>query len=312
MSPADRTDPEIILLAGPTASGKSALALAFAEATGALVINADALQVYADWRVLTARPTAEEAARAPHRLYGHVDAARPDYSVGRWLDELSGALSEAREQGRPAVVVGGAGLYLGAAVEGLAPIPPIPPEIRAQAERTLRETGPPALLADLEAHDPETAARIDRANPRRIQRAWEVWAATGLGMTAWAARTPAPRIGAQARRFVIAPDRAALHAAIERRFHAMLAAGALEEVRAVRARGLSPDLPALQALGARPLSAHLAGERALGDAAEAAIIGTRQFAKRQETWFRNRFADWTRLDAAAALALRAEPRELLR
>lgn len=303
----DAAAPRPLLIAGPTASGKSALALAWAEAVGGSVINADALQVYADWRILTARPDDADLARAPHQLYGHVDAAERDYSVGRWLRELAPLLADARRARRPVAVVGGSGLYLSALTEGLAPIPPVPPEIRAEAAAR----GAAALLADLDRGDPDTAGALDRRNPRRVQRAWEVWRATGEGLAAWAARTEPPLLPpADCARVLLTPDRARLHARIAARFERMLRGGALEEVRAVRARALAPDLPAMQALGARPLLEHLEGRRDRADAVDAAIVATRQYAKRQETWFRGRMADWRPLDEAALAAAYHRPAAL--
>ncbi|MEO1329606.1 MAG: tRNA (adenosine(37)-N6)-dimethylallyltransferase MiaA, partial [Pseudomonadota bacterium] len=288
----DRAAP--ILIAGPTASGKSALALALAEAVGAPVVNADALQVYRDWRLLTARPSPAEEARVPHRLYGHVDLAEPGYSVGRWLREVAPILDACASEGRPPVIVGGTGLYLTALTEGLAPIPAIPEPVRAEADARLAREGPHALLAELDVEDPETAERLDRRNPRRIQRAWEVLRATGRGLAAWARQTEPPLVP-RARALLLAPDRAELHARIAARFRGMIEAGALEEVRAAVARGLDPAPPGMQALGAKPLAAHLAGDLSLEAAIDASVVATRQYAKRQETWFRGRFADWSRL-----------------
>jgi tRNA dimethylallyltransferase len=273
-----------VLIAGPTASGKSALALGIAEASGGLIVNADALQVYDGWRILTARPTPEEEARVPHALFGHVPF-EAEYSVGDWLRAVAPLLRGAE---RP-IIVGGTGLYFRALTEGLAEIPPIPPEIRAEAEE--QEDG--ALLSWLRAHDPETVARIDTQNPARLRRAWEVLRATGRPISAWQAETGAPLLPRDATcSIVLDADRDWLNDRIERRFDAMLEAGALEEVRANlprwdRAGG------ARKAIGAPELVAHLRGKMSLDAARAAAVIASRQYAKRQRTWFRARMRDWT-------------------
>jgi len=272
-----------VLLAGPTASGKSALALALAEQQGGIVINADALQVFDGWRILTARPTPEEESRAPHALYGHVplDAT---YSVGQWLADLDPHLTGPH---RP-IITGGTGLYFTALTQGLAVIPPTPPAIRAHGD-----TLPlPALLAAL---DPRTRARIDTANRARVQRAWEVLTATGRPLADWQDDTPAPRLPlAACAAIVLRPAPAWLNARIATRFDAMLAAGALDEARAILPRW-NPAHLSSRAIGAADLIAHLRGEITLPQAREAAITATRQYAKRQRTWFRNRMANWTEL-----------------
>ncbi len=269
-----------VLIAGPTASGKSGLALAIAEAHGGRVVNADALQVYATWRILTARPGAGDLARAPHLLYGHVEAGRA-YSVGHWLREVAPLLPGPRP-----IVVGGTGLYLTALTEGLADIPPVPPEVRRRADAM----GHADLLAAL---DPETRARIDPCNPARVKRAWEVLTATGCPLARWQDRTPPPLLPrGSATAFVVHAPPEALAPRIERRFDAMLAAGALDEVRRVLP-AYDPALPAHRAIGAPELVAYLRGETDLATARERAVIATRRYAKRQRTWFRARMADWT-------------------
>jgi len=276
-----------VLIAGPTASGKSALALAIARAQGGVIVNADALQVYANWRILSARPAVHEEAQAPHRLYGHVAPDR-DYSVGHWLREVAPLL----DAGPRPIIVGGTGLYFTALTEGLAEIPATPPDIRAEGERLLREAGLAALVDTL---DPETRARIDTANPRRVQRAWEVWAATGRGLAAWQDATPPPLLPlARATPILIEAPKAWLTPRIERRFDAMLDAGALDEARANIA-GWDAARPAAQAIGASELIAHLRGEMTLDAARAAAITATRQYAKRQRTWFRARMQGWHRV-----------------
>jgi tRNA dimethylallyltransferase len=280
-----------VLIAGPTASGKSALARAVARAGGGVIVNADALQVYGCWRVLTARPSPAEAAALPHALYGHVPCER-GYSAGDWLRAVAGLL---RETGVRPILVGGTGLYFRALTEGLADIPAIAPAIRTEAEARLARDGAAALLAELDA---ATAARIDRANPARIRRAWEVLRATGRGLADWQDATgPALLPLAETQPLLIDAGRDWLAARIAGRFHAMLAEGALAEVaanRAVLARGG----PAAQALGAAALARHLDGECTLAEATDAAIAATRRFAKRQRTWFRARMAGWRRLHLA--------------
>ena len=288
-----RLDPgRVVLLAGPTASGKSALALAIARAQGRTVVNADAMQVHAAFRVLTARPSPEHEARAPHRLYGHVPWGAP-YSVGHWLREVAPLLSA-----RPApVIVGGTGLHFTALTEGLAAIPPVPPEVRRAADAAMAAGGPARLAADL---DPGTLARIDRRNPARVQRAWEVLAATGRGLADWQAATGPPALppgGAHA--LILDPGRAAIAERIAARFDAMLAEGALDEVRRV-APAWDPALPAARAIGAAELMAHLRGETALEAARDAAVTATRRYSKRQRTWLRSRMPTWERLPAGEA------------
>jgi len=286
-----------ILIAGPTASGKSALALTLARRLGGCVINADASQVYAEWRVLTARPSPQDEARAPHRLYGHVSAARP-YSVGAWLRDAAATLNACAAEGLRPIIVGGTGLYLSALTCGLAEIPPPSPEIRAAAAAKLARLGVAGLAAEIAARDPATFAALDAANPARLLRAWEVLEGTGEGLAAWRARTAPPLIPlSRAKAMVLAPDRARLRAACDARFDAMLAAGALEEARAVAALGLPPQTPALKALGARELMAQLRGAMTPEAAAAAAKTATRTYAKRQMTWFRNRMIAWRSLHA---------------
>lgn len=283
-----------VLIAGPTASGKSALALRIAVAQGRVIINADALQVHECWSVLTARPQPVDLAQATHQLYGHVRRGT-DYSVGHWLRELAPIL-----QTQPnAVIVGGTGLYLTALTEGLATIPPTPPEIRAQADAMLRDAGLKALLDGL---DPETAARIDRRNPARVQRAWEVWQATGRGLADWQDTTgPALLPLEQATALVMLPARDWLNDRIATRFAAMLRDGALEEVRAALPHwpadaGL-PSAPLwTRAIGAAELIAYVRGQISLSEAEAAATLATRQYAKRQRSWFRNRMKAWKALE----------------
>lgn len=290
-----------VLIAGPTASGKSALALAIAERDGGVVLNADALQVYACWRVLTARPSDADLARAPHRLYGHVACDAP-YSVGAWLAEVAAALAEARARGQRPIVVGGTGLYFEALTRGLAVIPPTPPEIRARAMARLDAGGREALVADLARDDPDTLAALDRRNPMRLLRAWEVRAATGRGLASWRRDPAAPILALDdADRVVIEIEKDLLGNVIEKRIDRMIEDGALDEVRRFRAASVDPAAPSARAIGVAELSAVLDGRLDLDAARRDMIVATRRYAKRQRTWLRNRMADWPRLDARAAL-----------
>lgn len=278
-----------VLIAGPTASGKSSLALAIAEAHGGRVINADALQVYARWRILTARPDAADLARAPHALYGHVTDHAP-YSVGAWLADLAPLLGD----GPRPVIVGGTGLYLTALTEGLAEIPAIPPDVRAEADDRMSREGTAALLAEIDA---ATRGRIDPRNPARIQRAWEVLRATGTGLARWQDRpSPPPLLEGDALALVIHAPRERLGPRIAARFDAMLREGALDEVRA-NLGDFDPRAPADRAIGAAELAAYLNGQTTLDTARERAVIATRRYAKRQRTWFRARMADWCAVEA---------------
>lgn len=271
-----------VLIAGPTASGKSALAMEIAARDGRIVVNADALQVYDCWRILTARPSAADEAALPHALYGHVGCDEI-YSTGRWLREVVPLLNQ------PVVIVGGTGLNFTALTEGLADIPPVPPEVRAEADARVRAEGFGGLLAELDA---ATAARIDRANGARIQRAWEVLRATGRGLAFWQDDTPPPALPiAQSEALVLRPAVDWLDARIARRFDAMLKAGALDEVRAAQANW-RPNLPSSRAIGAAELIGYLEGKSTISEATFAAILASRRYAKRQRTWFRSRMADW--------------------
>jgi tRNA dimethylallyltransferase len=295
-------DKRPVIIAGPTASGKSALALEIAERDAGCVINADALQVYDCWRVLSARPSDADLARAPHRLYGHV-APETRYSVGQWLRDMAEVLDETARRGWRPVIVGGTGLYLSALTEGLAEIPAIPKEVSRRFEELLRGGGIEAMRATLAREDPETHARIDLANPMRVQRAWEVLIGTGRGLAEWHATGARPLLpAADTIRIVLMPETALLNRNIERRFHVMLKEGALDEVRAVLTAGWHPQRPSSRALGARELVAHLRGEMTLDAAVAAAVTATRQFAKRQRTWFRGRMADWAWIDPAGRTA----------
>ncbi len=284
--------PTAILIAGPTASGKSALALALAEKIGGTIVNADSMQVYRDLRVITARPTPAEEARVPHRLYGHVDAGE-NYSVGRWCRDVGEALNEIAAQGRVAILVGGTGLYFKALTTGLAAVPPIPAEIRGQVRARMASEGAAALHGELARLDPVTAQRLMLNDRSRIARALEVVLATGRSLTDWHREgLPALVDSARAAKIFLTCERKQLVARIEARFAAMLEAGALDEVRALERRQLDPLLPAMKAHGVPWLIRHLHGEISLDEAAAGAIMDTRRYAKRQLTWFRNQMTDW--------------------
>jgi tRNA dimethylallyltransferase len=289
-----------VLIAGPTASGKSALALAVAGRIGGVVVNTDSMQVYRDLRIITARPSAAEMVHVPHLLYGHVDAAE-DYSVGSFLRDAAGVLDWAQAQGRIPIFTGGSGLYFKALTAGLAAIPPIPPEIRAAVRSRLEACGPAALHAELSRCDPVAAARLRPADRTRIARALEVVQATSRSITEWRHEGLPPLLdAARTAKIFLAPDRAMLYRRIDARFDAMLSAGALDEVRALAARRLDPLLPAMKAHGVPWLIRHLANEISLAAAAEEAKKDTRHYAKRQFTWFRHQLADWPRVDPATA------------
>jgi tRNA dimethylallyltransferase len=282
--------PHALIVAGPTASGKSALALGLAERLGGVVINADSMQVYRELWVLTARPTPAEEARAPHALYGVRPAAEAG-SVAWWRGAAQAAMEAAHATGRLPILCGGTGLYFASLTDGIADIPEPGEAARAEARWMLAELGPRGLHAALSKVDQATAARLRPSDSQRLARAWEVWRGTGRGLAAWQAEGARPA----AWRFsavLLAPPREALRAAIAGRFARMLDAGALEEVRALAALGLDPALPAMRAHGVPELSAHLRGEITLAEAARRAELVTGQYAKRQSTWFRHhRLAD---------------------
>jgi tRNA dimethylallyltransferase len=284
---------QAILIAGPTASGKSALALALAEKLGGVIVNADSMQVYRDLRVITARPTPAEEALSPHVLYGHVDAAER-YSVGAWCVDAGAALAAAARNARPAIVVGGTGLYFETLTKGLAAVPPIAEEIRAAVRARLEARGTIPLHAELARVDPDMAQRLMPGDRSRIARALEVVLATGRSLSDWHREGMPPALDAsRAIKVFLNPERAELQRRIESRFAAMLAAGALDEVRALAARRLDPALPAMKAHGVPWLIRHLEGEITLADAALGGVRDTWRYTKRQATWFRNRMPGWS-------------------
>jgi tRNA dimethylallyltransferase len=292
--------PAAILIAGPTASGKSALALSIAERLGGTIVNADSMQVYRDLRIITARPSPEEEARAPHRLYGEVDAAI-NYSAGQWLRDVAEVLRELKSQRRIAVLVGGTGLYFKALTAGLAAVPPIPSEIRESVRARVREKGAPALHAELMMLDPPTARRITVNDRSRISRAMEVVLATGRSLSDWHREGLPPLIDADsAVKIFVTCERKELVRRIEARFAAMLDAGALDEVRGLVARKLDPLLPVMKAHGVPWFIRHLNGQISVEEMAAGAIMDTRRYAKRQVTWFRNQMPGWTAMSAQEA------------
>jgi tRNA dimethylallyltransferase len=281
-----------VLIAGPTASGKSALALELAQATGGVIINADSMQMYRDLRVITARPTPEDEARAPHRLYGHVDAA-VNFSAGSWVTDAAAALAEARAQNRLAIFAGGSGLYFKALTHGLSAVPPIPAAIRESVRARLERDGVEALHTELAQHDPVAAERLKPRDRTRIARALEVIEATGRSLTDWHRDGLPPLLPpGQFSAVFLTPDRDRLYARIDARFEAMLSAGALEEVARLAARRLDPLLPAMKAHGVPALLRHLKGEVTLEEAATIGRADTRHYAKRQFTWFRHQLPEF--------------------
>lgn len=296
-------DKGAVLIAGPTASGKSALALEFAQAIGGVIINADSMQVYRDLRIITARPTAAEEKRVPHRLYGHVDAAE-NFSAGRWCVDTRAALEQAVADGQVPILVGGTGLYFKALTHGLSAIPPTPPDIRARLRERLDNEGIEILYGELGARDPQTASRLKPRDRLRILRALEVIAATGRSQTDWHREGLPPILDAErAVRIFLDPAREELKRRIERRFDAMLDAGALEEVRALDARNLPEQLPSMKAHGVPWLRRYLRGEISLDAAAEGAKTDTRRYTKRQATWFRTQMPGWVWVKPEEAGAL---------
>lgn len=267
-----------------------------AERLGGTIVNADSMQVYRDLRVLTARPGAADEAAFPHRLYGHVDGAAA-YSVARWLGEAANAIAEVRAEGRVPIVVGGTGLYLAALTQGLSTMPPVPDEVRTRWRAAQAAHDAPALHAMLAARDPEMAARLRPSDPQRIVRALEVVDATGRSLAAWQAQKSPPvlPVGPGVPAYVVAPPRDLLRRRIAERFALMVEEGGAGEAAALAARALDPALPVMKAIGVAELAAAARGEMSLEEAAAAAVTATRQYAKRQDTWFRHRFAAWQRL-----------------
>jgi tRNA dimethylallyltransferase len=281
-----------ILIAGPTASGKSALALAIARRIGGAIVNADSMQVYRDLRILTARPTAEEERSVPHVLFGHVDGS-VNYSVGRWLDDLRRALESLERQGLAPVIAGGTGLYFKAALQGLSDIPSVPAKVRAKVRAQAEGEPPEVLHARLSERDPLTAARLRPTDPQRVLRALEIFEATGKPLAAFQGARTKPLLKTdECLAFFIGPDRAQLFARIDARFDQMIASGALDEIRALHARGLDPALPVMRAHGAPHLMACLEERMTLEEAVARGKLDTRHYAKRQFTFARHQLPEF--------------------
>jgi tRNA dimethylallyltransferase len=299
--------PKAILVAGPTATGKSAAALSLARSLRGTIINADSMQLYRELAILTARP-AEAERLAPHRLYGSIPAAEA-YSAGRWLEDAARALREAKSEGRVPIFVGGTGLYFKALTEGLAPIPDVPPEIRKAWREQAQKIGAEGLHRELAARDPVMAARLRSSDPQRILRALEVIDATSVSLGEWQGGSAAPVLGPEGvLKIVIALEREPLYAGIDARFDRMMEEGALQEVRALIALHLDPGLPAMRAHGVRELAAHLAGGSSLDAAITKSKTESRRFAKRQMTWARRFMKDWEWFPDAGAVIEAVEAR----
>ena len=297
-------DNNAVLIAGPTASGKSALALALARKTGGVVINTDSMQVYRDLRVLTARPSADEEAEVPHRLYGHVDAA-VNFSAGSWVSDAANVLGEARGHNRTPIFVGGSGLYFKALTRGLSAVPPIPSDVREAVRARLERDGVEALHAELARRDQTYAERLKPRDRTRIARALEVIEATGRSLLDWHREGLPPLLPPGTfRALFLSPERDALYARIDARFETMLKSGALEEVATLAARRLDSDLPAMKAHGVPALIRHLDGDITREEASETGRADTRHYAKRQFTWFRHQLPEfeWVTPEAAGEWA----------
>jgi tRNA dimethylallyltransferase len=285
-----------ILIAGPTASGKSGLAMALAERLGGTVINADSMQVYRDLRILTARPRPEDEARAPHALYGFVSGAEA-YSAGRYAVDVARAIADTRAAQRVPIVVGGTGLYFKVLLEGLSPVPPADPQVRAYWRAQTKVRPASELHALLSKRDPETAARLMPTDPQRIVRALEVLESTGRSLADWQRAPGRPvLLERETVRLLAMPERTALDAGIDARFDAMMAAGALDEACRLASLGLSTELPIMRALGVAPLAEHIAGKLTLEAAAAIAKSDTRKYAKRQRTWLKRNMISWNAID----------------
>ena len=281
----------VLLIAGPTASGKSALAIRLAERLGGTVVNADSMQVYRDLRVITARPTQAEEAAVPHRLFGTVDAAI-NYSVARWQADMAALLQELKAQGRVPIITGGTGLYFRALTEGLSDIPKVPDDVRAAVRAAAEGEPPETLHAELAVCDPETAARLRPTDPQRIIRALEVFRATGVPLVRFQEKRDGPLLTDPFAAFFLAPDRDVLRARIDARFDGMVETGAVEEVERLMQRGLDPALPSMRAHGVPWIIRALRGEIPMAEAIEGGKADTRRYAKRQHTWFRHQAPDF--------------------
>lgn len=294
---------DTILIAGPTASGKSRAALAVAKRLGGTIVNADSMQVYRDLHILTARPLLADSEAVPHRLYGTI-SAQEAYSVARWARDAQLAIEEARNEGRVPIITGGTGLYFKVLLEGLSPVPDIPAEIRDAWRHRAATSSPEALHQELSARDPVMAKRLPPTDAQRLVRALEVIDATAISLADWQEVSGNPVLDDQAVvKLLVAPEREALYAAIDKRFDTMLKAGALQEVERLAARGLDEGLPAMRALGVRELRAYLGGTMSLEDAVTKAKTETRRYAKRQMTWAKRFMADWHQFSDADTVAV---------
>lgn len=288
-----------VLIAGPTASGKSYLALLLASKHDGIIVNADSMQVYRELPIVTAQPSKKDLLRTPHRLYGTRPAAQA-YSVGQWLEDISHILKEAQQMKKPIIITGGTGLYFKLLTTGLSPIPDIPQAIRETWRQYAKNHTTEALYAELQQRDPYTANHLPKSDQQRIIRALEVFEATKRSLIDWQAQSNEPLIAPEAtEKIIIAPDRKWLHACISKRFDQMIEQGALDEIRAFNKLELPPSLPVCQAIGRRELTAALSGTLSLQEAIERSKTATRRYAKRQETFFRNQFANWSRLTPEA-------------
>lgn len=295
-----------MLIAGPTASGKSALAVAIAQRLGGTVVNADSMQVYRDLRVLSARPDTAEEASVPHRLYGHIDGT-VNYSAARYAQDVAPLLAELEGAGSLPVLVGGTGLYFKALTEGLSPMPPVPDDVRSEFRSRVEGLETALLHAELAERDPEMAGRLRPSDRLRIMRALEVVLATGRSLASFQGeRQPGPLAQGRLLRLFVMPEREEVRTRIDRRFEAMMAQGALDEVAALRERRLDPLLPVMRAHGVPGLIAHLDGTISLADAVARGQADTRAYVKRQVTWFRHQMAGWQAVAPEAALALALE------
>ena len=284
-----------ILIHGPTASGKTALAIALANRIGGEIVNADSMQVYSDLNTLTARPSAEELAAAPHHMFGHVDGAS-HYSTGHWLKEIRPVIADIRRRGKTPIIAGGTGLYLLALTQGLAEIPPIPEDIRADVRAIAKEEGGVGLKERLKTVDPESAQTLKTGDRQRLGRALEVWLATGKPFSSFKGKRSAPILGeGDWMGVALTPPRPRLYARIDRRFNAMLVEGAMDEARALVERKLDPALPIMKAHGMPWLAAYIRGEINSDTAAQHASRDTRRYAKRQFTWIGRQFPFWPRI-----------------
>lgn len=289
-----------LLIAGPTASGKTAYAIERAQADGALIVNTDSMQVYDVLNVLTARPSAEELAQAEHKLFGHVNPA-VRYSTGAWLDDVAPLVNDAAQSGRMLIFVGGTGLYFDALINGFAQIPEIPQEVIQEVEALIQPMDEAERAAYMADKDPKMAARLQAPDPQRVARAISVMEATNRSLADWQDDDNAPSLleGWAVEKVVLNPERELLRNRIAKRFELMMAGAAMDEVKALLALNLDPSLPAMRAIGVPELKAVLQAEMELEEATEKAITATRQYAKRQRTWFRNRMKDWRWMDPFA-------------